>query len=936
MDLNDSALSALINYCEDGMVILSAEGKPIYVSPSVEKILGYTQEEALQLDLLSLAHPDDIIPASIVMQEALSKPGVAIKGHIGRMRHKDGSWRWVDATVTNMLHHPDINGLIDVFHDVTDTHLAYEKLEHSNRLYAFISQINQIIVRAKNEEELFTEACDVALAYGKFSAAMISILNTAKDNTISVVATAGLPAEDLELFRDYAYSSNGLQGRVLHTGQYYICNNIAEDNDLADWQVYAASRGFKSCMVLPLKKQGEVIGTYTIQAAEVHFFNDEILALLVEATDDISFALDVFEKERQRLIIDQKLKNSEARLNEAQAIAQVGSWLTDLRDLSVTWSDETYRIFETDTNGFDGKHATFMKYVHPDDVAKVDAAFVGSLNTSTPNAIEHRIITGKGNVRVVIEHWQVYTDEDGVAVQAIGTCQDITERKKIEKQLLQSEAFNKGILSSIGSHIAVVNKEGTLITVNKAWDDFAEQNGATVMERVSVGSNYFDVCQRAAAEGEQTTDVVLAGMKAVLNKEQHTFEFEYPCHSPTEHRWFLLRAVQFGADDDKIVCSHIDITERKKAEQALVKSESNLQAVLENTDATIYSLDRDLRYITFNQQLKNSLKAAYGIDVKIGDKVYEFLKWLEPEEAKFWEGIYTRALNGELVKFEKEFSIGDFYSCISFSIYPIVENNEIIGLSCFGLDTTKKREAEKQKEKITEELIQRNKDLEQFSYVISHNLRSPVANILGLAELMEHEGTNEAEKELMMEHLTHSVKKLDTVIKDLNYVLQVKNHINERKDRIVFSELLHDVKHSIINLYSREDAQIISDFSAIDEYRSLKSYWYSIFFNLISNSIKYGRAGVKPVIHVTSSIIDDKLVLVFEDNGLGIDIKKYGDQIFGLYQRFHYDIEGKGLGLYMVKTQVETLGGKITIDSVVGTGTTFRIEFNIDHSAVVS
>ncbi len=401
---NISAFQSIIDYCNDGIVILSAEGKPKYVSRSVEAILGYTREEAMQQDVLSLLHPDDILPVSKVMQEALSHPGVAIKGHTGRMRHKDGSWRWVDATLTNMLHDPEINGFIDVFHDVTDIHQAHEKLEHANRMYLFISQINQMIVRAKTEEELFTEACKIAVEYGKFNAAMVGIINPAKEHTINIAAAAGLPEEDFELFRDYSYTKDGLQSRVLQSGTYYICNNIAEDKDLMNMHEYAASRGSISCMVLPLKKQGEVTGSFTVHASELDFFTEDIVALLTEATGDMSFALDVFEKERQRLIIEQQLKNSEARLREAQAIARTGSWQTNLDDLTVIWSEETYRIFETDTDGFDGLHASFMQYVHPDDRDKVERAFNESLHIGTPNALEHRIVTGKGNVRVVVEH----------------------------------------------------------------------------------------------------------------------------------------------------------------------------------------------------------------------------------------------------------------------------------------------------------------------------------------------------------------------------------------------------------------------------------------------------------------------------------------------------------------------------------------------------
>lgn len=145
-----------------------------------------------------------------------------------------------------------------------------------------------------------------------------------------------------------------------------------------------------------------------------------------------------------------------------------------------------------------------------------------------------------------------------------------------------------------------------------------------------------------------------------------------------------------------------------------------------------------------------------------------------------------------------------------------------------------------------------------------------------------------------------------------------------------FSRLVTKVKNSISHVVEAEQAKIITDFSDVDEYVTIKSYLHSIFYNLIVNSIKYRSPGRKPVITITSRRKDGKIILSFEDNGSGIDLEKRGDQLFGLYKRFHSNIEGKGMGLFMVKTQVEVLGGKINVRSQPGSGTIFELEFPDD------
>jgi len=246
------------------------------------------------------------------------------------------------------------------------------------------------------------------------------------------------------------------------------------------------------------------------------------------------------------------------------------------------------------------------------------------------------------------------------------------------------------------------------------------------------------------------------------------------------------------------------------------------------------------------------------------------------------------------------------------------------------IDITERKEADAVREKMTADIVHRNKELEQFAYITSHNLRAPVANIIGILDLM---AINEPKKEIaaeMRSALVTSVRKLDSIIKDLNDVLQIKNTLDEKKEAVRFSEILEDIKISIADTIRNDDVHIQGDFSEVDSIFTIKSYLYSIFFNLISNSIKYRQPGLPPNIEIKSTLSADRTRLFFKDNGLGMDLEKGQSQVFRLYKRFHTHVEGKGVGLFMVKTQVETLGGEISVASEVNKGTEFSIEFTND------
>jgi PAS domain S-box-containing protein len=252
------------------------------------------------------------------------------------------------------------------------------------------------------------------------------------------------------------------------------------------------------------------------------------------------------------------------------------------------------------------------------------------------------------------------------------------------------------------------------------------------------------------------------------------------------------------------------------------------------------------------------------------------------------------------------------------------ENGRVLRYYGVIQDVTALDSAEKERDRITAELVKRNHALEQFTYVISHNLRAPVANIKALIEILEQSFAEKDEKE-MIHRMSQSVANLDTVITDLNLILQIKQEQSSPKEVIDFESIIASIRLSIKNLIVQEHVQFELDIQCATSIVAVRSYLYSVFYNLTLNSIKYRNPLISPLIKIKCAEEGGDLVIRFQDNGKGIDLEKHGNELFGLYKRFDSGIEGKGLGLYMVKSQVQELGGTIEVESAIMKGTTFII-----------
>lgn len=226
-----------------------------------------------------------------------------------------------------------------------------------------------------------------------------------------------------------------------------------------------------------------------------------------------------------------------------------------------------------------------------------------------------------------------------------------------------------------------------------------------------------------------------------------------------------------------------------------------------------------------------------------------------------------------------------------------------------------------------EELSRYNSELRQFSYTLSHNLRAPVARLIGLTNLLkrEQDGLNDEQKHLV-KLLSRSTSDLDSVIRDLNKIIDIRNEIYGIKEKVNLLQEVTRILHSLKEQFP-PDAQIETKFTEAPYVYGIRPMINSILYNLISNAIKY-RAITRPLqLRLKSKMDGDAVVLTIADNGLGINLQQFGKDLFGMYKRFHTHTEGKGLGLYLVKTQMELMGGNISVNSELNIGTTFTLTF---------
>jgi signal transduction histidine kinase len=243
-------------------------------------------------------------------------------------------------------------------------------------------------------------------------------------------------------------------------------------------------------------------------------------------------------------------------------------------------------------------------------------------------------------------------------------------------------------------------------------------------------------------------------------------------------------------------------------------------------------------------------------------------------------------------------------------------------------------------ESTLQKLEKRNALLSQFSWTISHNLRSPISSILGIAGIFNRKDLADPSNAVALDHLTKSTLVLDSVVKDLSEVLNMYNNDEIEVTRVSIPEIISSVTVSLEKEIAEANAKITTEYNGVSAVKGVKALLESILYNLVSNAIKYRDFSRKLSISIKTVKLGNQVCLSVSDNGIGFDLTTIpSEKIFGLYQRFNLERPGKGIGLFLVKSQTESMHGYVELDSAIDKGTTVRVflqladEFSSDPKA---
>ena len=486
--------------------------------------------------------------------------------------------RWFDVSVVAVE-----EGICIMSLDITAHKIAEEKAEKATRLYAFISQVNQNIVRVNDEKLLFSNACRIAIEFGKFEMAWIGLFNL-KQTRINLTAQCGVADEDLELFRDVPYLSNGPQQYVLENNTYYICDDIESDAELISWRPFVIEHRLKSCLILPIRKSGEVIGTFNLYSSKINFSDTEEIALLMEMAGDISFALDLLEKTKKQSRTEELLIKSEKRFRVLIEKSIDVKTLSNSDGQILYASPSIKKILGYSPNQF--IKLPFMAIFHPEDIAAFLKFRQKLIQTPGMSVRQHIRLLHKNGAWIWCEGTITNMLHKAGIEALVSNFTDVSEKMAARKQ----REFDRNNLSALINNTTdlmwSIDTNFKLITSNEPFDKMMQFMTGKVLAK---GENSLSVAFSDEESGRFKRFYERALLGEIFTETEY---IDAPIKSWNEISFFPIRK------NNEVIgtaCYAHNITKRKKAELVLEKQNKELLKTNFELDRFVYSVSHDLR-----------------------------------------------------------------------------------------------------------------------------------------------------------------------------------------------------------------------------------------------------------------------------------------------------------------------------------------------------
>lgn len=575
---------------------------------------------------------------------------------------------------------------------------------------------------------------------------------------------------------------------------------------------------------------------------------------------------------------------------------------------------------------------TWAALVHPEDLVRsndqIQKCFRRELDYYE---VELRIQHKKGHWIWVYDRGKVFQwDAQGNPEWMIGTHQEITHKKKVEEQVRISEQMFRGIFENSGTGMALLDAQGNWTRMNRTLElllGYSTEELQVLSLPTLTHADDVEECHRVFHEFTEQKRDFYQGTKRYRHKTKGYL-----------HVILALSAVRDSYGQlIFLIAQFIDISEWRQTQHQLSESLKKLQDVLDaSTEVGIVETDLDGKIQIFNRGAENLL----------GYSANEVLGVLTPALFHTQEEIENRALacfektgkwpetfqdfmadiaNGNPERSQRMFIRKDGTTFpVQLDISGIMENETCRGFLGIATDISYIKGAEREITQLLQITQDQNARLKNFAHIVSHNLRSHASGIAMLLDLLVQDFAQIAVSDTY-DHMLRASQNLMGTITHLSEVVDAQFIDKANLSPMRVFDAVERCKDSLLPFAHSSQVDIWNEIPKDLIVQALPAYLDSIVFNFISNAIKYKGVHPNSFVRISGEVKGKFSVIVFEDNGLGIDLERHGSKLFGMYKTFHTHQESKGVGLFITKNQIESLGGKVEVTSVVNQGSTFKV-----------
>ena len=631
--------------------------------------------------------------------------------------------------------------------------------------------------------------------------------------------------------------------------------------------------------------------------------------------------------ERRR--VEESLRRSEARLEAAQAHAHIGCWEVDLATGAAFWSREMFRLSGMDPSERVPSLAEASGVIHPDDLAAFDAAFPRAVASGEPARLECRTNPGRGPVRVIELLIRPKRDAGGVVVGLAGTAQDITERKRAEQALRESEQLFRGIFHGVPESISLTTKaDGTFVEVNSV---FGAMSGYRREEVIGRSSRDLDFWADPADRDEVFRLLRLDG--EVLSRELRVRSRDGRMLTTL----FSSREVEFGGVPMRLTVIS-DITPHMEVAQALRTSEANYRSIFENALEGMFKSTPEGRLTHVNPSFAQmfgyeSPEAMIEAITDIEQQIYA----CPADRNSIRESI---AESGRAINREVEVRHRDGHTFwVLLNMRPVRDAaGAVVASEGSVVDITQHRQAlALQAAKAEAEAANRAKSA--FLANMSHEIRTPMNAILGFSQLMMRDPAVPPRQREHLAIIDRNAEHLLSLINDILDMAKIEaGRISLRTAPFSLRGLFADLRMMFAERAHAKGVEFAVSTPAVfpDRVTGDEARLRQIFINLVGNAVKFTEHGRVLLWAELTPTPDGNWILhgAVQDTGPGIAAAEL-PRLFRQFEQTGVGRQvggGTGLGLAISRELARLMGGDISVESTRGRGSTFRVDVPLERA----